>query len=112
MSQKILIIDDDRDFVFIIQRILKDKNCNVYVAHTIDEGMRLLELYNPDYVYLDNLLPDGHGWEKAEYILGHYPNTQLNLITALDAPKTSASSFRILEKQLLVEELSETFFSN
>ena len=107
MNQKILIVDDDNEFVFIVQKILKSKDCTLYTASNLTEGMKALEQYQPDIIYLDNLLPDGHGWEKVDYILAHYPNIQLILISALDVPKTSTSSFRIIEKQLLVEELSE-----
>src|SRR5689334_19692398 len=109
MNRKILIIDDDNDFVFIMSRILSKKNHTVFVAGTIEEGMAMLLEKNPEFVFLDNQLPDGLGWGKAEYILANHPNIQLNLISALDVPKTSTSSFRIIEKQLLLEELRNNF---
>ena len=43
------------------------------------------------------------------HTIAEYPQTQLNLISALDVPKTTASSFRILEKPLLLEELTKMF---
>lgn len=109
MNSKILIIDDDEEFVFILQKVLQNKSCTVYAAHTLADGLRLLQEHTPDRVYIDNVLPDGHGWEKVDYILTNYPHIQLNLISALDVPKTSTSSFRIVEKELLLEELSEAF---
>jgi len=51
------------------------------------------------------------GWGETEYILVNYPTSQLNLISALNIPKTSTSSFRILEKPLRWEELNEMFDS-
>ena len=108
-NKKVLIIDDEEDLGILFQRFFIPKHIDVYVAHTIADGMRLLEEQNPDFLFLDNNLPDGLGWGKTEYILINYPKTQLNLISALDVPKTSASTFRILEKPLLLEELTKMF---
>ncbi|MEJ1239909.1 response regulator [Chryseolinea sp. T2] len=108
-NKKVLIIDDEEDLGILFQRLLNPKHIDVYVAHTIADGMKLLEEQNPDFLFLDNNLPDGFGWGQTEYILLNYPKTQLNLISALDVPKTSASNFRILEKPLLLEELTKMF---
>ncbi len=108
-NKKVLIIDDEEDLGILFQRILHAKHIDVYVAHTIADGMRLLEEQNPDFLFLDNKLPDGLGWGQTEYILMNYPQIKLNLISALDVPKTSASRFRILEKPLLLEEIVKMF---
>lgn len=109
--KKVLIIDDEEDLGILFQRFFNPRHIDVFVAHNIADGMRLLEEHNPDFLFLDNHLPDGLGWGKTEFILVHYPQTQLNLISALDVPKTSASRFRILEKPLLLEELNKMFGS-
>lgn len=109
MNKKVLIIDDEEDLGLLMKRFFFTRKIDVFVAHTIAEGMKLLEEQNPDFIFLDNHLPDGLGWGKTEYILDKYPQTQLNLISALDVPKTTASSFRILEKPLLLEELTKMF---
>jgi DNA-binding response OmpR family regulator len=107
--KKVLIIDDEEDFGMLMKRFFSQKNYEVFVAYTIEDGMKILDDEIPDIVFLDNNLPDGYGWDKTEYILGKYPQTQLNLISALNVPKTSASSFRILEKQMLLKELPKMF---
>lgn len=106
MNRKILIIDDDAYFTSLVSNVLKQKNDVIFTAGTIEEGIKLLEMHHPEIVLLDNQLPDGYGWGKAEYILTHFPNVQLTLMSAMDVPKTSTTSFRIMEKQLLLEELS------
>ena len=106
MTQNVLIIDDDTYFTGILSQILKKSNHTVFVANTIEEGITLLKDRLPELVYLDNQLPDGYGWGKAEYIMANFPNIQLNLISALDVPKTTTSLFRIVEKQQLLEELT------
>lgn len=108
-NKKVLIIDDEVDFGFLMKRFFTNRKYDVFVAYNIADGMKLMEEQHPDFIFLDNNLPDGMGWSKTEFILSHYPQTQLNLISALDAPKTSASSFRIFEKPILMEELTKMF---
>lgn len=108
-NKKILIIDDEKDFGFLMQSFFKTRQFDVSIAYTLEDGMKKLEEEKPDIIFLDNNLPDGLGWGKTEYILINYPKTQLNLISALNVPKTSASAFRILEKPLRFEELKKLF---
>ena len=108
-KKKILIIDDEEDFGFLMKSFFMSRDFDVYIAFTLAEGMRILDEEKPDVIFLDNNLPDGLGWGETEYILINYPQAQLNLISALNIPKTSASSFRILEKPLRWEELKEMF---
>ncbi len=108
-KKKILIIDDEKDFGFLMKSFFTPKNFDVYIALNLADGMRMLTEEKPDIIFLDNNLPDGLGWSKADYILANYPLAQLNLISALDVPKTPASSFRFLEKPLRWEVLKEIF---
>jgi CheY-like chemotaxis protein len=108
-NRKVLIIDDEVDFGMLMKRFFSQKNYDVFVAYNIADGMKLLEEHRPDIIFLDNNLPDGYGWDKTEFILANYPLIQLNLISALNVPKTSASAFRILEKQMLLKELPKMF---
>ena len=108
-NRKVLIIDDEKDFGMLMNRFFSERKFDVFMAYTISEGMKVLEEQKPDIIFLDNILPDGYGWDKTEFILRTYPQTQLNLISALNVPKTSASTFRIIEKQLLLKELPKMF---
>ena len=107
--KKVLIIDDEEDLGVILTKYFTKKKFQVYVSYTIEEGMKILEREQPDYIFLDNNLPDGSGWVKTNYILSKYPKIQLNLISAYNVPKTSSKSFRILEKPLNLAELDKLF---
>ena len=104
-KKKVLLVDDDEDFGKLMKKLLKNENVEFLVARTLTEGMMILEKEHPEYVFLDNMLPDGAGWSKTEFILHNYPKIHLNLLSALSVPKTSASTFRILEKPLSMQEL-------
>ena len=103
--KKVLLVDDDEDFGKLMKKLLKNENVEFLVARTLTEGMMILEKEHPEYVFLDNMLPDGPGWSKTEFILHNYPKIHLNLLSALSVPKTSASTFRIIEKPLSLQEL-------
>lgn len=105
--KKILVVDDEVDFTFLMKSFFGANGYKVYVAGNIKEGLRILDEEHPDVVFLDNNLPDGLGWENSEFIREKYPEIQLNLISAYHVPKTSTSSFRILEKPILLEELNK-----
>jgi response regulator of citrate/malate metabolism len=107
--KKLLVIDDEVDFGFLMKSFFTPRNFDVYIAGTLAEGMRMLKAEKPDVIFLDNNLPDGLGWGETEFILVNYPRCQLNLISALNIPKTSSTSFRILEKPLRWEALKEMF---
>ena len=104
-KKKVLVIDDDEDFGLSLSYFFVDKEYELFVAHTIADGMVMLEKERPDYIFLDNNLPDGLGWGQTEFILRNYPQSHLNLLSALTVPKTSASSFRILEKPITLDEI-------
>lgn len=80
--KKVLIIDDEVDFCFLLKTYLSKKNYDILLANTLEDGMQLLKSENPDIVFLDNNLPDGLGWDKVEYICTSYPGIELNLISA------------------------------
>ena len=90
--KKIVIIDDEEDLCHLMKTYFLELNHDVFLANTLGSGLTLIKEVLPDVVFIDNNLPDGFGWGKTEYILHNYPKTQLNLISALDVPKTSASS--------------------
>ena len=109
-NKKVLIIDDEDDFGFLMREFFSKKGCDVFVANSLTTGLGLLHKEKPDYLLLDNNLPDGLGWSKTEFIVANYPATRLLLISALQVPKTNSSSFQILYKPMLGAELNKIFF--
>lgn len=105
MTKKILIIDDEVDFTEMLAAYFSRKNCTVKTANTLRDGMKELRDLQPDFIFLDNQLPDGVGWAETQYILQNYPMCQLILMSGHLAPKTSARNFRIMEKPLVMAEL-------
>jgi len=63
---KILLIDDDNDFVEATKTILESKPYEVIVAYEGDEGLRKAREENPDLVLLDIIMPVKDGFTAAE----------------------------------------------
>ncbi len=53
---KILIIDDDNDFLEATKIILESRNYEVISADNTKDGLLLLENENPDLLILDNMM--------------------------------------------------------
>jgi len=109
-GKRVLIIDDETDFCLLLKNYFVKKDFEVHIYHTLEEGMRNMEIINPDIIFLDNNLPDGLGWEKTEYISKHFPNTRLNLISAYQYDQRysdNPGSVRIWEKPISLTELNK-----
>lgn len=101
--KKVLVIDDDKDFGLALTYFFATKPYTLLLAYTLAEGMTAIEKERPDHVFLDNGLPDGEGWAKAEYIMAHYPQIQINLISAMRIPKPITVA-RILDKPISLND--------
>jgi len=65
---RILLIDDDIDFVEATKTILETNLYEVMVAHEGDEGLRKAREENPDLILLDVIMPVKDGFTAAEQL--------------------------------------------
>ena len=63
---KILLVDDDADFVESTKTVLESNPYEVIVAVDGDKGLRLAKEQNPDLVLLDVIMPVKDGFTAAE----------------------------------------------
>jgi signal transduction histidine kinase/CheY-like chemotaxis protein len=66
---KVLVIDDDQDFVLMISRLLEDspvRRYQVISAYSGREGLAMVRHHHPDLVLLDLMLPDMDGTQVIE----------------------------------------------
>ena len=109
IKKKVLIIDDEVDFCFLLKTYLSKKDYNISLANTLYQGMQLLESENPDIIFLDNNLPDGFGWDKIDFITHSHPKAQLNLMSAYNYTYLvpEAEKVKVWEKPLDLRKLDE-----
>ncbi len=65
---KILLVDDDVDFVEATKTVLESKPYEVIVAHEGDEGLRKAKEEIPDLILLDIIMPVKDGFSAAEQL--------------------------------------------
>jgi len=65
---KILLIDDDPDFVESTKIVLESKPYEVVVAYEGEEGLRKAEEEKPDLIILDVIMPVKDGFTAAEQL--------------------------------------------
>ncbi len=63
---KILLVDDDTDFVEATKMVLESKPYEVIVAYEGDEGLQKARKEEPDLVLLDIIMPVKDGFTAAE----------------------------------------------
>jgi len=62
-KKKILLIDDDRGIVGVMQKALEQKGFDVLAAYDGKEGFEVMKAENPDLIVLDIRMPSMNGYE-------------------------------------------------
>lgn len=65
---KVLIIDDDPDFVEATRIVLESKPYDVVVSYDGDDGLRKAREESPDLIILDVIMPVKDGFSTAEQL--------------------------------------------
>ena len=79
--KKVLIVEDDRELINLIEIHLKDIDCEVLKAYNGKEGLDLALSENPDLVILDVSMPVMDGFEVCKAIRAKQ-NTPVIMLTA------------------------------
>jgi nitrogen regulation protein NR(I) len=107
---KLLIIDDEPNVLYSLEKRLKSDSLEVLTASTAKQGIEMVKRHDPDAVLLDVRLPDMSGLDAFEEI--HKYDSRLPVIiitahatteTAIEAMKRGA--FEYLLKPLDLPEL-------
>ncbi|BAY27269.1 response regulator receiver sensor signal transduction histidine kinase [Calothrix sp. NIES-2100] len=111
-SDKILVVDDSPDNVFLIKTILEEEGYTISTAENGASALAQLEASPCDLVLLDLMMPGMDGYEVTRRIRGNTAMQQyipILLITAHDAPNVAkgldlgADDF--IRKPVTVDEL-------
>jgi DNA-binding NtrC family response regulator len=78
----IVIIDDEKDLCFLLSGMLEAQGYKASSFQTLQSGMDGVKELQPDWVIIDNNLPDGLGWEKVTEIIDLVPGVHIIKISA------------------------------
>ncbi len=82
---KALIIDDETDIRYLLSGILRQKKIQSIFAGSLSEADKILnEGPPPQFIFLDNYLPDGLGLNYISKLKINFPGSKIVMITAHD----------------------------
>ncbi len=94
MSELILIIDDDKDLCKVLSTFLTKKEYTVEVAHTGEDGIKMLRDKEFDLILCDYRLPDITGVEALQKIKVINPKAAVVIITGYSDVRTAVETFK------------------
>jgi DNA-binding response OmpR family regulator len=97
---KILIIDDDPDFNYVMQTVLEAHDFQVATATTPEEGLSKVLNNDPDLVVLDVMMPTGYeGFDVAREIREEHDLTELPIVILTNVHNVRKVPYRFAPDQ-------------
>jgi len=95
MTQKILVIDDEKLIRWTLEQHLVKEGYDVATAETAEQGLKQISEDPPDVVLLDNRLPEMSGLELLEKIKAQERGPIVIMITAYGMVETAVKAMKL-----------------
>jgi len=112
MTEKVLLVDDEVDFLDTLSERMKDRGINVSTTTSAEEALKKVDAESYDAIVLDLMMPEMDGLELLKAIKKKRPELQVILLTGyasvgkgIEAMKFGAVDF--LEKPADLKVLTE-----
>ncbi len=70
---RVLVVDDEPDFLYLLESFLADAGASIMVARGADEALAALDKQPPDVIVSDISMPDGDGYQLMRRIRARPP---------------------------------------
>jgi len=110
---RILIVDDDEDFLHLMGQYLESVGLEHDLAVSAEQARNLLKGSGYDMVVSDFNMPGESGLDLLRYVSSKYPQTPFVLMTGYDDLRIKRESMRMgahayIQKPFYMNELSRT----
>ncbi len=110
---RILIVDDDEDFLSLIGVYLESVGLEYDLAFSAEQARNCLKRYAYDVVVSDFKMPGESGLDLFRHVSSLYPETPFILITGCDDLRIKRESMRMgvhtyIQKPFYLDELRQT----
>jgi DNA-binding response OmpR family regulator len=82
MSDRILVVDDDRSILALVCELLSDAGYRVQGTADPVEGLRLVQTFDPGLIVLDMRMPVLDGWQFRDELVARAIDTPIIVMTA------------------------------
>jgi DNA-binding NtrC family response regulator len=112
MTEKILFIDDEKDFLEVMSERMTARNMKVSTTSSAKEGLTLAAEGSFDAVILDLAMPEMNGIEVLKKLKAKNPDLEVILLTGHATVKDSVEAIKLgaldlLEKPTDINALTE-----
>jgi len=112
MTEKILLIDDEEDFLAVMSDRMKARNMQVSTASSAKEGLEKAAAGNFDAVILDVMMPEMNGIDALKILKDKNPDLEVILLTGHATIKQGIEAMKLgaldlLEKPADINALTE-----
>lgn len=110
---KILVVDDEQDFVQSLTDRLELRKMKAEVAMNGEEALKKVGDEEPEVMVLDLKMPGMDGLEVLQRVKNAYPTTQVIILTGHGSPEAKdkarkMGAYAYLEKPVEMDSLMET----
>ncbi len=107
---KVLLVDDEQEFVSTLAERLGLRGIDAAVASDGEEALRMVDDIRPQVVVLDLMMPGMSGVEVLQQIKSLYPETRVLLLTGHGSTREGIEGMRLgaddyLMKPINIDEL-------
>jgi DNA-binding NtrC family response regulator len=112
MKAKILIVDDEPDFLKLLGRVIRMElpDCETLFADSGSKAVELLNLHEVDVACLDIRMPDMDGFELLRFIQTHHPLVTVIMITAYGCIEVAVRAIKEGAYDFITKPLEQDVF--
>jgi putative two-component system response regulator len=106
----VLVVDDDRNAVDILNRLLTKEGFHVHCAHGGREALDVVAAHPIDVILLDVMMPDMDGFQVCEALRQNERTREIPviLLTAKDDMETRVVGMRLGVSEFLTKPINKT----
>jgi DNA-binding response OmpR family regulator len=81
MSEKVLIVDDEKEFLEIMAERMRNQGMDVLTATSAEEALKMVEKESYDAIIMDFMMPAIDGFKALKIFKEKKPEVQIILLT-------------------------------
>jgi two-component system KDP operon response regulator KdpE len=109
MPEKILIVEDDREFAFLLAEKLRDADYDTITANDGFEAIQQVQQARPDLVLLDVMMPRMDGWETLRKIR-EFSSVPIIMVSCRTSELDKVRGFELGADDYVVKPISHAEF--